>query len=169
MLERGGQRRGVAAAIGAHQGLLTAFAEGKDIHKATAAEGELGVPVRRRETLAEPWAPERVAAFPATRYGPAGSGTIPRDTATAIARQLMAAEHPIVVTSYLGRKAEVREEADGSRLVIGAGSCLVAPGTGVLDLHAQAPDAEMLGVVQDVIGRHLVRFGEKDELVVDWS
>ncbi len=71
--------------------------------------------------------------------------------------------------SHLGRKAEVREEADGSRLVIGAGSCLVAPGTGVLDLHAQAPDAEMLGVVQDVIGRHLVRFGEKDELVVDWS
>jgi acetolactate synthase-1/2/3 large subunit len=36
-----------------------------------------------RETLAEPWAPERVAAFPATRYGPAGSGTIPRETATA--------------------------------------------------------------------------------------
>lgn len=65
-----------------------------------------------RETLAEPWAPERVAAFPATRYGPAGSGTIPRETATAIARQLMAAEHPIVVTSYLGRKAEAVQALD---------------------------------------------------------
>ena len=70
--------------------------------------------------------------------------------------------------SHLGRKAEVREEADGSRLVIGTGSCLVVPGTGVLDLRAEAPDTEMLGVVQDVVGRHLVRFGEKDKLVVDW-
>ena len=72
------------------------------------------------------------------------------------------------LVSHLGRKAEVREERDGSRLVIGDGSCLVAPGSGVLDLRAEAPSAEALTVVQDVIGRHLVRFGEKDGLVVDW-
>jgi uncharacterized protein len=70
--------------------------------------------------------------------------------------------------AHLGRKAEVREEAEGSRLVIGEGSCLVVAGTGVLDLRAEAPSTESLDIVQDVVGRHLVRFGEKDELVVDW-
>lgn len=71
--------------------------------------------------------------------------------------------------SHLGRKAEVREGAEGSRLMIAGGSCLVVPGARVLDLHAEAPDAEALSIVQDVVGRHLVRFGDKDELVVDWT
>ncbi|HET7899795.1 MAG TPA: DUF2218 domain-containing protein [Candidatus Nanopelagicales bacterium] len=73
------------------------------------------------------------------------------------------------LVSHLGRKAEVREEPTGSRLVLGDGSCLVVPGDGVLDLRAEAPDPESLQLVQNVIGSHLVRFGDKDELVVDWS
>jgi acetolactate synthase-1/2/3 large subunit len=59
-----------------------------------------------RETLAEPIAAERVRSYPAQRYGPAGCGTVPREAALAIARDLMAAEHPLVVTAYLGRKPE---------------------------------------------------------------
>lgn len=73
------------------------------------------------------------------------------------------------LVSHLGRKAEVREEPEGSRLVIGGGSCLVVPGTDVLDLRAEASDADALRVVRDVVGGHLARFGEKDGLVVDWT
>ena len=38
-----------------------------------------------------------------------------------------------------------------------------------LVLRAEAADEETLAKVEDVAGRHLVRFGQRDELVVDWS
>ncbi len=57
-----------------------------------------------RETLAETWAPERVASFPAPRYGPVAAGGIAPAQAAHIAERLMAADHPVVITSYLGRK-----------------------------------------------------------------
>jgi acetolactate synthase-1/2/3 large subunit len=57
-----------------------------------------------RETLAETWAPERVASFPATRYGPVAAGGIAPEQAAHIAERLMAAANPVVVTSTLGRK-----------------------------------------------------------------
>ena len=72
------------------------------------------------------------------------------------------------LVSHLGRKAEVRQEPEGSRLVIGDASCLVAPGSGVLELHASATSEDGLALVEQVVGGHLVRFGEKDELVVTW-
>jgi len=34
---------------------------------------------------------------------------------------------------------------------------------------ASAEDAAGLDRVEDVTGKHLVRFGEKDELVVEWQ
>lgn len=39
----------------------------------------------------------------------------------------------------------------------------------VLALHAEAENAEVLDRVQDVIGRHLERFGQRDELKVNWT
>ena len=42
-------------------------------------------------------------------------------------------------------------------------------GDGVLTLRAQAPDTETLERVQDVLGRHLERFGQRNELVVTWA
>jgi hypothetical protein len=63
----------------------------------------------------------------------------------------------------------VRDEADGVRIVIGSGSCLLVPGATALELRAQAPDAEALARVTDVIGSHLERFGQRNELVVSWT
>ena len=63
----------------------------------------------------------------------------------------------------------MREEADGSRLVLAGGDCLVRPAGDVLELHASAPDADGLARVTDVVGRHLERFGQRNELHVDWS
>jgi acetolactate synthase-1/2/3 large subunit len=59
-----------------------------------------------RETLIEPWAPEQVKSYPAARYGAVRMGALPAEATLQIARELMAAENPLVITSYLGRKPE---------------------------------------------------------------
>jgi hypothetical protein len=73
------------------------------------------------------------------------------------------------LVSHLGRHTPPVEEADGHRLTFGDGSCLVTAGEQTLVLLATAPDPESLARVEDVVGRHLIRFGEKDELSVDWA
>lgn len=59
-----------------------------------------------RETLIQPWAHEQVKSFSAERYGAVRMGALPAEATVQIARELMAAENPLVITSYLGRKAE---------------------------------------------------------------
>jgi uncharacterized protein len=76
------------------------------------------------------------------------------------------------LSSHLGRRCTVTEESDGIRIALpsdsGSGSCLLVNESDALALHAEAESAELLGVVQDVIGRHLERFGQRDELKVNW-
>ena len=72
------------------------------------------------------------------------------------------------LASHLGRRAEVRDETDGTRLVLGAGSCLLVVGDGVLELRAEAPSDDDLTRVTDVVGSHLQRFGQRNELAVTW-
>jgi acetolactate synthase-1/2/3 large subunit len=57
-----------------------------------------------RETLAEEWDDADMPAYPLARYGSVQSGGIDQARADAIAEQLMAAESPIALTAYLGRK-----------------------------------------------------------------
>lgn len=59
-----------------------------------------------RETLIEPWAPAQVKSFSAARYGAVKQGALPAQATLQIAKELMAAENPLVITSYLGRKRE---------------------------------------------------------------
>lgn len=73
------------------------------------------------------------------------------------------------LASHLGRRSTVVEEEAGTRIVMQAGSCLLQPVDGSLELRAQAADEEGLGVVMDVVGRHLERFGQRNELVVAWT
>jgi hypothetical protein len=73
------------------------------------------------------------------------------------------------LASHLGRRAEVREESDGTRLVLGTSSCLLVVGDGVLTLRAEADSTEDLDRVTDVVGSHLERFGQRNELVVAWQ
>ena len=58
-----------------------------------------------RETLAESWEADRVGAFGAERYGAVTAGGIAPEAAAKIADILLAATKPVVVTTYLGRKA----------------------------------------------------------------
>ncbi len=59
-----------------------------------------------RETLAQPWEEAAIRAFPPERYGPVRAGGVAPDSARRIAAQLLAAENPIAIASYLGRKPE---------------------------------------------------------------
>jgi acetolactate synthase-1/2/3 large subunit len=57
-----------------------------------------------RETLAEQWDDADMPAYPPARYGSVQSGGIDSVRVNAIAEQLMAAENPIALTAYLGRR-----------------------------------------------------------------
>ena len=59
-----------------------------------------------RETLAEQWDDAAMPAYPAARYGSVQAGGIEQARVETIAAQLMAAENPIALTAYLGRKPQ---------------------------------------------------------------
>lgn len=80
------------------------------------------------------------------------------------------------LVSHLGRKLDVEDTDSGSRLTFrndetgaaGVGEVVVS-GEAELTLRAESDDAEMLSRIEDVLGRHLVRFGERDGLHVEWD
>jgi hypothetical protein len=85
---------------------------------------------------------------------------VPTDAPARYAKQLV---------SHLGRRVEWTTDGPVSTATIAGGTGIVEVGDGILTLHAEASDAETLARVQDVLGRHLERFGQRNELVVTWS
>ena len=73
------------------------------------------------------------------------------------------------LVAHLGRRVEWITDGAVSTATIGGGTGIVEVGDGVLTLRAQASDPEALQRVQDVLGRHLERFGRRNELVVTWG
>src|SRR6266568_5115687 len=59
-----------------------------------------------RETLAEQWDVADMPAYPPARYGGVHTGGIEPARVDAIAQALMAAENPVALTAYLGRKPQ---------------------------------------------------------------
>jgi len=91
------------------------------------------------------------------------TAVVPTDAAVRYAKQLLA---------HLGRKAGVEAldgEPDGGRLTLSAGTGIVRPRADHLVMEAIAVDVEALAVVEDVLGRHLERFGARRELTVSWQ
>ena len=72
-----------------------------------------------REVLAEPVAADQVKSFGGERYGAVLAGGIDEARAQAIADQLMNANQPMAVTSYLGRKAEAVAALEDLALLCG--------------------------------------------------
>ncbi|MEZ0090286.1 DUF2218 domain-containing protein [Streptacidiphilus sp. EB129] len=73
------------------------------------------------------------------------------------------------LTSHLGRKVESSwdEETGRGALTFSAGSATLTAEPGALLLAVEGEDGT-LDRLEDVVGRHLVRFGAKDELVAEW-
>ena len=87
---------------------------------------------------------------------------VPTDAAARYAKQLL---------SHLGHKVAVEAiegEPQGGRLVFAYGTATVVPGSERLTLRAAAEDTELLARVQDVVSRHLERFGARRAVVVEW-
>lgn len=87
---------------------------------------------------------------------------VPTDAAARYAKQLLA---------HMSHKVSVEEiegQPLGGRLVFGYGAATVMPGPDSLRLSATAADVESLARVQDVVSRHLQRFGARRAIVVNW-
>ena len=59
-----------------------------------------------RETLAQTWDEAAMRPFPGERYGSVPAGAADAAAVAAIAEKLLAAKHPVMVTSYAGRNAQ---------------------------------------------------------------
>lgn len=90
-------------------------------------------------------------------------------TSTAVVRTDAPVRYAKQLASHLGRKVAV-EEVDGAhRLTFAYGVGIVRAEDGQLVLEATAADADSLAKVEDVLARHLVRFGRRNELAVSWD
>jgi uncharacterized protein len=90
-------------------------------------------------------------------------------TASAVVKTPTPQRYAKQLASHLGRRSEVVEEAGGTRLKMAGGECLLRPGGETLELLASAPSAEDLDRVMQVVGSHLERFGQRNELHVEWQ
>jgi uncharacterized protein len=74
------------------------------------------------------------------------------------------------LVSHLSRRAtgDWDEASATGRLTFGNGQAELSCEDDALILRLTAAAAEDLDRLEDVLGRHLVRFGQHDELVVQW-
>ena len=94
---------------------------------------------------------------------PTSQAKVATDAAPRYAKQLL---------SHLGHRAQVvalEGVPDGGKLVFAYGTGTVQPAGDHILLVAEAGDEESLRHVEDVLARHLERFGARRELVVTWE
>ena len=72
------------------------------------------------------------------------------------------------LVAHLGRKLEFTTQGPTSTATLGSAIAQVTVGEGVLTLFATSADEEGLATAEDVLCRHLERFGQRNELVVTW-
>jgi uncharacterized protein len=73
------------------------------------------------------------------------------------------------LTKHFGNKIEA-SWADGSGTVkFDAGEAVLHAEDGILRMRVNAADQESLQRLEQVVGSHLVRFGQRDELQVEWN
>ncbi len=73
------------------------------------------------------------------------------------------------LVSHLGRKVAFTVQGPTSTVQLDQATGQVVVGDGVLTLLAHGPDEQAVARVEHVLGSHLERFGQRDELVVSWS
>ena len=73
------------------------------------------------------------------------------------------------LVAHLGHKLAFRIDGPTATAAIGAATAQIAVGDSVLTLSATSPDEPSLARVEDVLGRHLERFGERQGLTVTWT
>jgi hypothetical protein len=103
-----------------------------------------------------------------TTESPSSSAAVDTPRASRYGKQL---------ATHLGRRVVTEwDEHTGTGLIIfDGGRCELRATSEQLLLHAELKPgtnpgvaAQRLGLIEDVVGRHLVRFGARDELLVRW-
>ena len=96
-----------------------------------------------------------------TQAEPTSSATVATDRPQRYGKQLV---------SHMSRKATGtwNDEAGSGVIEFATGRADLSCGDGALLLHVQSQDGD-LERLEQVVGRHLVRFGTRDELVVSWT
>jgi hypothetical protein len=118
---------------------------------------------------------ERSAVHPtADRFGPddripGGTDMTVHLTARADVLTEAPARYAKQLVSHLGHRVEFTTDGGTSTAAFGEATGSVIVGDGVLTLLAQAPDEESLERVKHVLGSHLERFGQRNELTVTWA
>ncbi|WP_374377323.1 DUF2218 domain-containing protein [Dongia sp.] len=70
---------------------------------------------------------------------------------------------------HFAHKIPATFDAETGRIEFSIGVCELAAAKDALAIHVSAADEETLAQMEDVVARHLVRFGFRDELVVNWQ
>ena len=73
------------------------------------------------------------------------------------------------LVSHLGHKVDFTTQGDTSTATIGGARAQVVVGDGVLTLLAEGEDEQAVALVEHVLGSHLERFGQRNELTVRWT
>lgn len=73
------------------------------------------------------------------------------------------------LVAHLGRKVEFTTTGATATATIGAATAQIVVGEGVLTLVAAGDDEEAVALVEHVLGSHLERFGQRNELRVAWT
>jgi hypothetical protein len=74
------------------------------------------------------------------------------------------------LVSHLGNKRSTSIDDSGTGIVeFDTGRCTLVPQADTILLEASATDDAALAHVQDVVGRHLERFGTREGLTVTWA
>ncbi|GII58104.1 hypothetical protein Pth03_64930 [Planotetraspora thailandica] len=91
-------------------------------------------------------------------------------TSTALVRTARPDRYIKQLISHLGHKATAQLTGDGrGTITFDAGTCVLAPSVGHLELIVAAGDATAVAAVQDVVTRHLLRFATQETLDVAWT
>ena len=90
-------------------------------------------------------------------------------TASALVNTDRPARYLKQLVGHFGAKINAELDGDQGRLTFDFGTCVLQARADGLALQATAESAEDLERLTDVVARHLIRFGTKDELIVDWS
>ena len=73
------------------------------------------------------------------------------------------------LVAHLGRRLEFTTDGATSTAAIGSATGQIVIGDGVLTLVATGPDEDGVARAEHVLGSHLERFGQRNELVVTWT
>lgn len=73
------------------------------------------------------------------------------------------------LVAHLGRKLTFSTEGATSTTIIGDATGQIMVGDGLLTLIATGADEEAVARVEHVLGSHLERFGQRNEITVTWS